>query len=200
MLIAQTYPTLRDPVDCSLTGSSFHGIFWARILEWVAISFSKGLSQPGIEPWSPALLEDSLLFEPKPPISLLGIFRREKETCVLKKHLETDICSNFIHNSKTRSNPNICQQLNNPNIRQIVVYSYNTIKLGFPGNWAYLVAQTVKNLPAVQETQIQSTGQEDPLEKGIASHSSILTWRIPWTKEPGGLQSKGLQSWTRLSN
>ena len=45
----------------------------------------------------------------------------------------------------------------------------------------------VKNLPAMQETQVQSLGQEDPLEKGIATHSSILAWIIPWTEEPGGL-------------
>ena len=51
------------------------------------------------------------------------------------------------------------------------------------------MAQTVKNPPAMQETWVQSLGQEDPLEKGKATHSSILTWRIPWTKEPGGLQS-----------
>ena len=51
----------------------------------------------------------------------------------------------------------------------------------------------VKNLPAMQETQVQSLGQEAPLEKGIATHSSILVWRIPWTEEPGGLQSMGLQ-------
>ena len=55
--------------------------------------------------------------------------------------------------------------------------------------WAFLVAQTVKNLPAVQETGIQSLGWEDLLEKGMATHSSILAWRIPWTKEPGRLQS-----------
>ena len=55
------------------------------------------------------------------------------------------------------------------------------------------VAQTVKNLPAMQETQVQSPGQEDPLEKGMATYSSILAWRIPWTEEPGGLQSMGLQ-------
>ena len=54
-----------------------------------------------------------------------------------------------------------------------------------------LVAQTVKNLPAILETCIQSLGQEDPLEKDMATHSSILVWRIPWTEEPGGLQSKG---------
>ena len=50
----------------------------------------------------------------------------------------------------------------------------------------------VKNLPAMQETWVQSLDQEDPLEKGIATHSSILAWRIPWTGEPGGLQSMGL--------
>ena len=56
-----------------------------------------------------------------------------------------------------------------------------------------LVAQMVKNLPAMQETWVQSLGQEDPLEKGMATHSSILAWRIPWTELPGGLQSMGSQ-------
>ena len=51
------------------------------------------------------------------------------------------------------------------------------------------VALTVKNLPAMQETRVQSLDWEDPLEKGMATHSSILGWRIPWTEEPGGLQS-----------
>ena len=51
----------------------------------------------------------------------------------------------------------------------------------------------VKNPPAVQETQVQSLAREDPLEKGMATHSSILAWRIPWTEEPDGIQSKGLQ-------
>ena len=49
----------------------------------------------------------------------------------------------------------------------------------------------VKNLPAMQETWVQSLGWEDPLEKGMATHCSILAWRIPWTEEPGGLQSMG---------
>ena len=49
----------------------------------------------------------------------------------------------------------------------------------------------VKNLPAMQETQVQSLGQEDPLEEEMATHSSILAWRIPWTEKPGGLQSMG---------
>ena len=56
-----------------------------------------------------------------------------------------------------------------------------------------LVAQTAKNLTAMQETQIQSLGWEDPLEKGMATHFNILAWRIPWTEEPSGLQSMGLQ-------
>ena len=73
------------------------------------------------------------------------------------------------------------------------------------GGWVYLlffcqgsshtsrVAQMVKNLPAMQETQVQSLGWEDPLEKGVAAHSSILAWEIPWTEEPGRLQSMGLK-------
>ena len=55
------------------------------------------------------------------------------------------------------------------------------------------MAQSVKNLPAMQETPFQSLSQEDSLEKGMATHSSILAWRIPWTEEPGRLQSMGLQ-------
>ena len=59
--------------------------------------------------------------------------------------------------------------------------------------WDSLVAQMVKRLPAVQETQVQSLDQEDALEKEMAAHSSMLSWRIPWTEEPGGLQSMGLK-------
>ena len=58
---------------------------------------------------------------------------------------------------------------------------------------APLVAQTVTNLPAMQEIQVQSLGLEDALKKGMATHCSILTWEIPWTEEPSGLQSRGLQ-------
>ena len=63
-----------------------------------------------------------------------------------------------------------------------------------------LVAQTVKRLPTMQETRVQSLGREDPLEKEMAIHSSILAWEVPWTEEPGGLHSTGSQkSQTRLS-
>ena len=70
--------------------------------------------------------------------------------------------------------------------------------IGYPlqYSWASLVAQMVKNLPAMQDTWVQFLGWEDPLEEGMATHSSILAWRIPWTKEPGRLQSIGSQSWT----
>ena len=59
--------------------------------------------------------------------------------------------------------------------------------------WASLVAQRLKHLPAVWETRVQSLSWEDPLEKVMATHSSILAWRIPWTEEPGRLQSRGSQ-------
>ena len=60
-------------------------------------------------------------------------------------------------------------------------------------SWASLVAETVKNLPAMRETRVRSLGWEDSLEKDMATHSSILAWRIPWTEEPRRLQSTGLQ-------
>ena len=70
-----------------------------------------------------------------------------------------------------------------------------TLKNTFPGS------SVVKNLLPMQETQVKSPGQEDPLEKEMETHSSILAWEIPWTEEPGGLQSMGSQNrWTRLSD
>ena len=57
--------------------------------------------------------------------------------------------------------------------------------------WASLAAQMVENLPAMWKIQVRSLGPEDPLEKEMATHSSILAWRIPWMEEPGGLQSRG---------
>ena len=68
-----------------------------------------------------------------------------------------------------------------------------TVNPPFLANRASPVAQMVKNPPAMPETGVQSLGWEDTLEKEMAIHSSILAWRIPWTEEPGGLQSMGLQ-------
>ena len=67
------------------------------------------------------------------------------------------------------------------------IYIYLYIRLGFPGGLA------VKNMPAVQKIQVWSLGQEDPLEKDMATHSSILAWETPWTEEPAWLQSMGLR-------
>ena len=65
--------------------------------------------------------------------------------------------------------------------------------MDFRDIWASPVAQMVRNLPAMQETWVQSLGWEDPLEKEMAAHSSILAWKIPWTEEPDRLQSMGLR-------
>ena len=65
-------------------------------------------------------------------------------------------------------------------------------------NMTSLVIQTVKRLPTMRETKARSLGREDPLEKEMATHSSILAWKIPWTEEPDGLQSTGWQSRVRL--
>ena len=67
------------------------------------------------------------------------------------------------------------------------------ISIEFKDSTASLVAQTGENLPSVQGTWVRSLGQEDPLEKGMATPSSIFAWGIPWTEEPGGLQSTGSQ-------
>ena len=72
----------------------------------------------------------------------------------------------------------------------VLVYSFHLL---YYLCWASLVTQTVKNLHAVQETQVQSLGQEDPVENGMAPHSSILAWSFPWTEETVGLQSMRLQ-------
>ena len=86
-------------------------------------------------------------------------------------------------------NPLQCSCLENPRDAQsglLLSESDPEYPLG-----AFLVAQIVKNVPAMQETQVQSLGRKDLLEKRMATHSTILAWRIPWTEEPGGLQSMG---------
>ena len=81
-----------------------------------------------------------------------------------------------------------------PRIRQDVDVGYFFLVLGWLlGLSASLVAQMVKRLPTMQETRVRSLGWEDPLEKEMATHSSIHAWKIPWTEEPGGLQSIGSQ-------
>ena len=79
------------------------------------------------------------------------------------------------------------------------VRNLNSSDLGSASMEWGLVAQMGKNPPAVQETWVPSVGGEHPLAKGMATHSNILGWRIPWTEEPGGLQSRGLQNRIQLS-
>ena len=75
-------------------------------------------------------------------------------------------------------------------LKSLELYSGEGLFMGWN---IFPVAQMVKKLPAMQETQVPSLGWKDPLEKGMAIHSSILAWRIPWTEEPGRLQSVGSQ-------
>jgi len=88
----------------------------------------------------------------------------------------------------------------NHNLIVLEVIIFFTNKSCLIIRWASLVAQLVKNLPAMQETPVRSLGWEDPLEEEMATHSSILAWEIPWTVKPGGLQSMGSQSRTWLSD
>ena len=76
---------------------------------------------------------------------------------------------------------------------QMALLCLLTTQKGWPrsNESSSLVSQLVKSLPAIRETRVQSLGQEDPLEKEITIHYSVLAWRIPWTEEPGGLQSMG---------
>ena len=74
------------------------------------------------------------------------------------------------------------------NVKSNMIYTEDIFTV-----WASLVAQLVKNLPAIWKTWVRSLGWEDPLEEGMATHSSILAWRIPWAEEPGRLQSMGSQ-------
>ena len=104
-------------------------------------------------------------------------------------HLPIDLCyarwklSQLLVPSLTRSTYSVIEDITSTSF--LLKYSW------FWG--AFLVAQMVTNLPATQETQVQFSCWEDPMEKGMATHSSILVWRIPWTEEPGRLQSMGSQ-------
>ena len=91
--------------------------------------------------------------------------------------------------------PNLCRLFQKTEEKHCTNHSWGQHNPKFWQNWASLVAQLLKNPPAMQETSVRSLGWEDLLEKGKATQSSILAWRIPWTAE-----SMGSQSWIRLSN
>ena len=79
------------------------------------------------------------------------------------------------------------------NIILVSAIHQHELVIGIHMSQAYLVAQTVKRLPTVRETRVRSLGREVPLQKEMATHSSILAWKIPWTEDPGRLQSMGSQ-------
>ena len=122
------------------------------------------LPKPGIKPKSPALQADSLPSEPA---------RKPKYRIFLGRKVMTNLDSIF----KSRD----ITLLTKVHLVKSMVFLI------------FLVAQTVKNLPATQETWVQFLDWEDPLEKGMAIHSSVLAWRIPWMEKPGGLHSMGSQ-------
>ena len=129
----------------------------------------------------------------------LIIYPNEKvETSQLQRGLQNRVI--FPQQSKrTRLREKLSQVRT---IKKCLLFSWMSMVF-YVGQLAILascVAQMVKNLPAMWKTWVWSLGLEDPLEKGMATHSSILAWRIPWTEEPGGLQSMGSQSWIWLSD
>ena len=176
-LVTKSCPILSDPMDCSTSVCSVHGILQARILEWVDTSSSTGCFQPRDWTLNPHLLHwqaGSL------PLSHQGSIYTHTHTHIhmyiptyihIYTHIYTHVC--------------VCiytHTLNHFTVQPKLTQHYKSTIL-------HLVAQMVKNLPAMQETPVWSLGWENPLEKGMATYFSILAWRIPWTEEPGGLHS-----------
>ena len=114
--------------------------------------------------------------------------------CIISQELISKICKEFLQISKRLSHRKRGTEWEQGEIRGRKTEWTVSIKDGqTPQYKASLIAQSVQNLPAVQETQVRFLGWEDPLEKEMAIHSSTLAWRIPWTEEPGRLQFLGSQ-------
>ena len=183
--LLQSCPTLCDPIDSSPPGSTVPGILQARTLGWVAISFPnagkwkvKGKSLSRVR-----LFETSWTAAYQAPPSM-GFSRQECWSGVPLPSPMEAWCAAIHGVAKSQT------QLSNWTEMNWTEWSFG----------ASLVAQRLKHLPPMQETRVWSLGREDPLDKEMATHSSILAWRIPWTEEPGRLQSMWSQSQTRLSN
>ena len=84
--------------------------------------------------------------------------------------------------------------------KDVWIFNLSNLVLGSICKGVTLVSQTVKNLPAMRETRVWYLGRDDPMEKEMSIHSSIPAWEIPWTENPGGLQSMGSQNQTQLIN
>ena len=153
--VTQSCPTLSNPMDCSLPGSSIHGIFQARVPQWVAIAFSL----IGYTPIQNKCLPDGWVFK--------------------------ESCNAGDPGSIPGSGRSPGERISYP--------------LQYSG--ASLVAQLVKNPPEMWETKVRSLGWEDSLEKGKATHSSILAWRIPWTiYSPWGCKESDMTDKLSLQN
>ena len=170
MKVVQSCLTLCDPIDYIV-----HAILQARILEWVAIPFSRGSSQPRDQ---------------------------TQVSCIMRL-----ILSQLSHKGSPRILECVAYHLSRGSFQPNNWTRVSCIAGGFFTSWvtrASLVAQTVKSLPAMCQTWVQSLGWEDPLEKKMTTHSSILAWKIPWMEDPGRLPSMGshgvTKSQTWLSN
>ena len=170
-------------MDCSPQGSSMHRICQARTWEWVAISSSRGSFQPrdGTCIYCVFFIGRWILYHwtiREAPKTVMYLINNEPHVAVCGRL--QDLCTHIIalQDSKGSSYP-----------RNWTGVSY----VSCIGRWVSLMAQTVKNPPAMWEIWVQSLARKDHLEKGTATHSSILTWRIPRTVEPGGLKSMGSQ-------
>ena len=150
--------SLCKPIGCIPPGSSVHGILQVRILEWVAVPSSRGSSQ---------------LRDLKSPALAGGFFTTSTTWEAYNVNWKIFLKNKISESSKKA-------KLECAANWQLFIKCLHC-------TWTSLVAQMVKNLPAMRETRVQSLGWEDSLEKVMATHSSILAWEIPWKEEPGGL-------------
>ena len=167
MWVTHSCPTLCDPMDCSPPGSSVHRILQARILEWVDISFSRGASQARDQTRFSHTAGRLHPLSHHGSPSYLKVWRGLRCMCL------------------AQDSQWMVQALSSHLCSWLCI------------SGAALVAQMVKNLPAVRETCVRSLGQKDPLKKGMTTHCSIFAWRIPWTEATVHGITK---SWTWLSN
>ena len=194
--VAQSCQTLCDPMDCSPPGFSIHGILQARILDWVTISFSRGSSRPRDRTHvSHVGSRCFTLWKGNPRKRVLYV-------CMWLIHFAVQEKQNIVKQLYSNKKKNLSSEFHMAYIVTFIRLFSDTIFfffklrpqlllcLGFPGGSA------VKNPPAAQErqeTRVPSLGQDVPLEEGMATHSTILAWKIPRTEESGGLQPIGSQ-------
>ena len=202
MLVTQSCLILCDPTGCSPPGSSVHGILYTRVLDFVASPFSRGSSDLGIKPGSPALTGG--FFTTEPPGKLMCLITKPQNKIGIESTLGGSSGKDSTCNAgDLGSIPGLGRSLGKGNGYPLqysgLENSKDCIVCEVTKSWtqlsyfhfhcirASLVAQFVKNMLTIQETQVRFLGQEDPLEKEMATHSSILAWKIPWKEEPGGL-------------